>query len=358
MVQEAPRGSARTARPRRSGGGPRPAPFLLLLAVLLAAAALGVSLGPAALAPSEVLDVLGGRGSGAARRIVLEIRLPRTLLAILVGGALSLSGASFQALLRNPLAEPYILGVSGGAAVGAVTAVVLGWTALGSWTLPAAAVLGAVAAIVAVLRIGSAAGFGLDTRVLLLAGVVVGAFFNALILLLLNFAEAESFRSAVYWMMGSLSGARWGDAGLMALLLVPATAALLALARPLNLLAVGEETALYLGTDVERLKKLLYLLASALAAAAVAVSGAIGFVGLIVPHGLRLAWGSDHRFVLPASLLAGGAFLVLADAVARTAVRPMEIPVGVVTALVGVPLFVVLLVRGGAAGSAPEARAG
>lgn len=328
---------------------------LLLLAFLLAGALLlSVALGPADLPLEEVTAALSGGGEPTARSIVLQIRLPRAVMAALVGAALSLAGAVLQALLRNPLAEPYVLGVSGGAAVGAVAAVVFGWVALGPWVLPLAAFAGALLAIGLVLRVAAGSGLALDTRVLLLAGVVVGAFFNAVILLLLTLGDAETFRSAVFWMMGSLSGADWTSVGLLALYLMPSAALLLALARSLNLLAVGEETALYLGTRVEWVKRAVYLGASLMVAAAVAVSGAIGFVGLIVPHALRLAWGSDHRFLLPASLVAGAVFLALADTAARTVAAPSELPVGVVTALVGVPLFVVLLVRerrGGAAGA-------
>jgi len=315
----------------------------------LAAVALIASLafGAAELAPAAVLEVLGGGGDDVARTVVLELRLPRALLAALVGGALAMAGAVFQALLRNALAEPYILGVSGGAAVGAVAAIALGWAAAGAWALPAAAFAGATLAILLVFRIAAGAGPGrvLDTRVLLLAGVVVGAFFNAIILLLLTFADAETFRSAVFWMMGSLAGATWGSAAALALWLLPSAFALIALARPLNLLAIGEDTALFLGTRVGRVKLAAYAITSLLVAAAVATSGAIGFIGLIVPHALRLIWGSDHRFLLPGSLLAGATFLLLADTAARTVAAPAELPVGVVTALIGVPLFVVLLAR-------------
>ncbi len=316
-----------------------------LLALLLAAMVVAsVGLGAARLGAGEVLGALAGAGEATTRAIVLELRLPRAALAALVGGGLALSGAVFQALLRNPLAEPYILGVSGGAAVGAVGAAVLGLGAM-TWAMPVAAFLGALFAIALVFRIAMSVGRALDTRVLLLAGVVVGAFFNAVILLLLTMADVETFRSAVFWMMGSLAGSSWLSVGLLAAYLVPAAVLLLALARPLNLIALGEETALYLGTRVERVKRVAYVVASLLVGAAVAFTGVIGFVGLIVPHALRLVWGSEHRFLLPGSLLAGGSFLLLADTLARTVAAPVELPVGVVTALVGVPVFVVLLTR-------------
>ncbi len=319
---------------------------LLFLALAVGAALVAsIAFGAADLPLGDVVEALRGGGEETTRTIVVDLRLPRGVLALLVGGALALAGAVYQALLRNPLAEPFLLGVSGGAAIGAVTAVVLGWNLIASWSLPLAAFVGALFAIALVLYIASRAGRSLDTRVLLLTGVVIGTFFNAAILLMLSFAPAETFRSAVFWMMGSLAAADWPAVLVLAGYLVPAMIALLLMARPLNLLAMGEETALYLGTRVERVKLAAYVIASLLVAAAVAVSGVIGFVGLVIPHAIRLAWGSDHQLLLPASVLAGGGFLLLADAVARTAAAPTELPVGVITALIGVPLFVVLLVR-------------
>lgn len=326
-------------------------PVLRLAALAIAAGIsllLAIRMGAVPLSAIEILRAVGGDGDAVTLAIVNELRLPRSVQAALVGAALAASGATFQALLRNPLAEPYILGVSGGAAVGAVGAIVLGLTG-SAWALPLAAFAGALVAIALVLRIAASVDRALDTRVLLLAGVVVGAFFNALILLTLTFADTESFRSAIFWMMGSFSGATWRGSGVLALYLVPALAVLLALARSLNLMAIGEDTAAYLGTSIERTKLLAFGTASLLAASAVAVAGVIGFVGLIVPHVVRMLWGSDHRFLLPASALLGAAFLVLADALARTAAAPAELPVGVVTAFVGVPFFVWLLRRRGTA---------
>lgn len=316
----------------------------LLLLAAAAAALMSIATGAAALPVRDVIAVLGGGGDPLARTIVLELRLPRVVLALVAGGGLAMAGAVFQAVLRNPLAEPYVLGVAGGAAVGAVAAVTLGFAALPG-TVPLAALAGAGAAIVLVLRIAVRVGRALDTRVLLLAGVVVGAFFNALILLLLTLADIESFRSAIFWMMGSLAAANWTGVSLLAVYVLPAAALLLGLARALNLLAIGEDTARFLGARVDRVKLLAYLVASLLVAAAVATCGVIGFIGLIVPHAIRLLWGSDHRLLLPASLLGGGTFLLLADTAARTIAAPAELPVGVITALVGVPLFVMLLRR-------------
>lgn len=318
--------------------------LVLLAALVVAALLIGVRLGAVPLTVREIVDAVQGAGDPTTVTIVRELRLPRSIQAALVGGALAASGATFQALLRNPLAEPYVLGVSGGAAVGAVLAVVAGFLP-SALTVSAAAFVGAIAAIALVFRIAATAGRTLDTRVLLLAGVVAGAFFNAVILLALTFADAESFRSAVFWMMGSFSGATWAGDGVLALAVAAGLAVLFALSRPLNLLAVGEDTAAYLGTRVERTKLVALGTASLLTAVSVAAAGVIGFVGLVVPHVVRMLWGGDHRFLLPASVLMGAAGMVLVDALARTATAPTELPVGVVTAFVGVPFFVWLLRR-------------
>ena len=317
--------------------------ILLLLAVV--SVLLSVRFGSVSMSTADVVAALMGRGPESQQWIVFDYRLPRALLGILVGGGLALAGAVFQALLRNPLAEPYILGISGGSAFGAVLVLALGLTAASSWALPMAAFAGALVAIVLVFRVAVAADRRMDVRVLLLAGVVVGAFFTAGIAFILAVSEARTVRSAVLWMMGSLSGADWTSVGLGAVYTIPAALLILSLGRSLNLMAIGEETASYLGTDVERVKKIAFGVASLITAAGVAVAGVIGFVGLIIPHGIRLLTGSDHRLLLPLSFLAGGAFLTLADLVARTALSPAEIPIGVITAFVGVPLFLVLLRR-------------
>lgn len=317
----------------------------MLAAIAVLALMLSVSVGAASIPLPDVARALLGGGDATTRAIIVDLRLPRALLAVVAGGGLAVSGAVFQALLRNPLAEPYILGVSGGAAVGAVAVVVIGIASRAPWAVPIGAFLGAIAAIVLVFRIALRAGRGLDTRVMLLAGVVVGVFFNAVILVLLTVADVESFRSAVFWMMGSLGSASWGSAALLAAYLLPSVAVLVALSRPLDLLALGDETALHLGTRVERVKITAYVVASLAVASSVALCGVIAFVGLVVPHALRLVWGSGHRFLIAGSFLAGGAFLLAADTAARTIVPPAELPVGVITALVGVPIFVVLLAR-------------
>jgi iron complex transport system permease protein len=317
---------------------------LCLLALLV-----GVSVGGAELSPREVLrGLLGGAGE-TTRDIVWTLRLPRIALGFLVGGALAVAGASLQAIVRNPLADPYLLGLSGGAGLGAVTALAAGLDS--QWALPAAAFAGAVLAITVVYRLALVAGGALDARILLLAGVVVGAFAGALVSGMLALGDAVRVRSAMSWLMGFLGGVGWGGVLALAVYGMPALAVLMHEARSLDLLALGEEPALHLGADVGATKRRVYVAASLLTAAAVAAAGIIGFVGLVVPHLLRLLRGHEHRGLLPAAFMSGGAFLVLADAAARSAFAPVELPVGVVTAVVGVPVFAVLL-RRSASGSA------
>lgn len=305
---------------------------------LAAAGALGaaVVLGPAAIPFAEL----------GTSPIVRDLRLPRALLAFLVGGALATAGTGLQGLLRNPLADPFLLGLSGGAGLGAVLAIALGWG--GPWGLPVAAFAGAVGAMVLVYRLGLVGGGALDPRTMLLAGVAVGAFAAAVTTAIVSLAEASQLRNAFLWLWGGLSGASWQTLAVLAAYVPVPLAVLAAAARPLDLLALGEEPARYLGADVERVKRRVYLAASLLTAAAVAVSGVIGFVGLLVPHLARLVWGHRHRALLPAAFLGGGTLLTLADTLARTVVAPRELPVGIVTALVGVPVFALLLRRWGA----------
>lgn len=317
----------------------------ILLLALAASVVLGVRFGAVDLTTGQVLTALLGGGEDWQRQIVVELRLPRMLLGALVGGGLALAGATFQALLRNPLAEPYILGISGGASVGAVLVLALGLAGATSWALPLAALAGALLAIILVFRVATSSGRALDVRVLLLAGVVVAAFFSACTAFILSVSEARTVQGAVLWIMGSLAGANWASVAVAAAYTLPAMALLLTLARPLNLMAIGEETAHYLGADVERVKRMALALAALLTAAGVAVAGVIGFVGLVVPHAIRLLVGSDHRSLLPLSFLGGATFLVVSDVVAQVVLAPTQVPVGVITAFVGVPLFLVLLRR-------------
>ncbi|MBL0937981.1 MAG: iron ABC transporter permease [Gemmatimonadaceae bacterium] len=322
-----------------------PLRLLTLAAALFVAMLLALRLGAVSLTSMEVVQALFGNGVPMHEAILHELRLPRAFQAALVGSALAMSGTTYQALLRNPLAEPYVLGVSSGAAFGAVLSVVSGWSLRLVWALPVAAFVGAVVSMLLVFRIAYAVGQRLDTRVLLLAGVVVGAFLVACIWLVLTFADDESVRTAVFWMMGSHSGASWRSVIILLIAVVPATLVLLWQARSLNLLAIGELTAAYLGTNVEQAKWIAFATATFLTAIAVSVSGTIGFVGLVVPHALRLLWGGDNQMLMPASALAGATFLVAADTASRSVAGATELPIGVVTALVGVPCFVWLLRR-------------
>ncbi len=321
----------------------RSATWIGALLALIVGLVVGMLLGPADLGFEDWAAAVRGE-AGPATTIAWKIRLPRVITGALTGGMLAVSGVVFQALLRNPLAEPYLLGVSSGAALGAVCALALGLSASAYFVLPLAALAGAVVAISVVFTVAQV-DRRMDTRVLLLAGVVVSAFLSACVLLVLTFVRAETLRSVFFWTMGSLSGASWGMIRAMALYGLPGVALLFGLSRHLDALALGEETAAHLGTETETVKRLAFLLASLLAAAAVSVAGVIGFVGLVVPHAVRLMGVRDHRALTPISFLVGGSALVLADAAARTAAAPMEIPVGVVTAFLGVPLFLVLLRR-------------
>ncbi len=307
--------------------------WLGLVLALLASLCAAVVLGPAAV---PVRDLLGSA-------IFWDLRLPRALLGLLVGGSLGVAGASLQSLVRNPLADPFLLGLSGGAGLGAVVVIALHLG--GPWALPLAAFVGALVALGLVFRLGLIAGSVLDPRVLLLGGVAVGAFCGAVTTAVVSLAEASALRNAYLWLWGGLSGASWDSVTLVAAYVPIPLVVLYAAARPLDLLTLGEEPARHLGTDVAATRRRVYLAASLLTAAAVSVAGVIGFVGLIVPHLGRALFGGRHRVLLPASFLAGGILLVLADTLARTVVAPRELPVGIVTALVGVPLFVLLLRR-------------
>src|SRR5579884_2695609 len=325
-------------RARRGGtpppaGGGAPMKWLGLAAAAMAALALAVALGPTHVP----------LGALPTSDIVRTLRLPRAVLAFGVGGSLALAGAGLQALVRNPLADPYLLGLSGGAGLGAVLGIALHLAS--PWALPLAAFGGGLAAMALVYRLALLGGGALDPRVLILAGVAVGAFAAAVTTAVVSLSEPAELRNALLWLWGGLSGASW-DTVLVFCAYAPLPAAvLLAAARPLDLLALGEEPARHLGVEVEPWKRRVYFAASLLTAAAVAVSGVIGFVGLVVPHAMRALWGHRHRPLLPAAFLAGGTLLVLADTVARVAVAPRELPVGIVTALVGVPVFALLLRR-------------
>lgn len=283
--------------------------------------------------------------------IVESIRLPRVVMGLLVGAALAVSGAVMQGIFRNPLADPGLAGVSAGAGLGAAAMIVLG----GSLALPMAGVVG-FAALPAAAFLGGLTTtlilYALSTRLgrtsiatMLLAGIALGALSGAATGLLVYMADDKQLRDITFWSMGSLGGATWPRIATLAVVLAACFAVLPFLARGLNALALGEAAAWHMGISVERLKRSAIVIVAAMTGVSVAVSGGIGFVGIVVPHVLRLAIGPDHRFLLPASALLGGALLVLADAVARTAAAPAELPIGIVTALAGAPFFLWLLLR-------------
>ncbi|MEE8482258.1 MAG: iron ABC transporter permease [Acidiferrobacterales bacterium] len=312
---------------------------LLLLALAITCVFISLGIGSVDIELSKVwTDIMTGDDS-TAKQIVLELRLPRTLTAFAVGGLLALAGALLQVLLRNPLADPYILGVSGGAAVATLTAMLAGFS--GGW-LTGSAFVGSLVSIALVFGI-SRAGSG-DTRLkLLLTGVIIAAGWGALISLILSISPSRQLYSMLFWLMGDLSYAQMPTLGIVVLIAGLATAWWLA--RPLNLFSRGELFAASLGENPVRLRTIVYFLASLLTATAVTLAGSIGFVGLVIPHMLRLAGSNDHRWLLPQCVLLGGSFLVLADVLSRTVVAPQQLPVGVVTALIGVPLFLYLLLR-------------
>lgn len=272
--------------------------------------------------------------------ILFDLRLPRIILGAVTGAALSVAGAMLQALLRNPLAEPYVLGISSGAAVGALLALIaLPATALAQ---PLAAFGGALVTM-SLIYVISRTKAGLSTERLVLAGIIMASFLWSVIAALLAVVHDPSLRGITFWLHGDLSGGGYGLLVMVAIGVVAAIGLACLQARSLNLLMVGEEEAFMLGVHVERVKTVSYLLASFLTGLVVAVSGSVGYVGLIVPHLVRLGWGSDNRIVIPAAALVGAMFVVVSDTVARTAIAPRELPVGAVTALVGAPVFMYLL---------------
>ena len=312
------------------------------LVVLLVAIA-AIAYGAVPLDARAVVHAIGGRGDPVTVAIVRTLRLPRTVLALLVGAGLGMAGAALQGALRNALAEPYLLGVSGGAAVGAVAAVALGAT--GAFVLPLASFAGATLAIAVALLVARASGGRADPRVLLMAGVIVGAFANAAIMVLLSNAPPNAIRNALWWMMGSVGDAGWLTVGWLAVYVALGGALLLWFARDIDILALGEESAAALGVDAARSSRSIFLIAALLSAATVAAAGLVGFVGLVVPHLVRSLGVRRHRPLIAGAALVGAGLVVAADLVARLARPPAELPLGAVTALLGVPFFLLQLRR-------------
>ena len=331
---------------RRPEGGFRFGTVLaVLLAALAGALALSAATGPVAIPLGKYLDALLRGGVDTPSRVLLSLRLPRALLGALAGGALASSGVAFQALLRNPLADPYLLGVSGGAAVGALAASLF-LSMEASAALPFCAFLGAALSALSVFLLARRRG-GVSPERLILMGVVVGAFLNAVIMLMVALSPPGKIPGALYWLMGDLGMGTPRRVSVLLPYVAAGSLALFLLSRGLDLLLLGDGEAFHAGLEIERVKTATYLTASLLAGSVVAVSGLIGFVGLIVPHGARALVGSGHRRLLPAAFLMGAAFLVLSDVIARTASPSGELPVGAVTALAGAPFFLFLLRRNG-----------
>jgi iron complex transport system permease protein len=322
--------------------------LLLLAGALLLACVAGAAFGAVPISASDVVGAVGAAVRGAplttSQALVMDLRLPRVALAALVGACLAAAGVLYQALFRNALADPYILGVSSGAGLGAALAFAAGGT--GAFALaapPLAAFAGALATILLVAALATRRRV-METMSLLLAGVAVSYTLSAVTSFVLV-VRREQMSRIVFWMMGGLQGATWTQVGIVGAMLAAGLAVPLAFTRELNIMLLGDERAGELGVNVERVKRIILAAASLVVSAAVSVSGLIGFVGLMTPHAARLVLGPDHRLLLPASVLCGAVVMVLADLVARVVLAPVELPVGIVTALAGGPVFVWLLVR-------------
>ena len=340
----APSAAPPDARPTASNGRSRAFTAVAVLAIgALAAIALSLAVGSVDMGMADILRALFGAPADTNATIVRELRLPRALAAFAVGGLLAVAGALMQVLLRNPLADPYVLGISGGAAVGALVALFLGLAALVTPAAFAGALLSTML-VFGLARTGGAYAPWTATR-LLLTGVVIAAGWGALIALILTIAPDAQLRGMLFWLIGDLGAAPFAMPALVTLVLVLGGG--LAFARDLNVLSRGDDIASTLGVAVPGVTLALYGLAAFATAVAVTTAGSVGFVGLIVPHALRLCIGNDQRVLLPAAALGGGTLLVLADTLARTVVAPVQLPVGVITALIGVPAFLYLLGRSG-----------
>ncbi|MFA4880530.1 MAG: iron chelate uptake ABC transporter family permease subunit [Candidatus Doudnabacteria bacterium] len=328
-----------------AGNLPILVPFLVIILILVAIFSLSV--GPANISfketakigLSELPFVNFQKINPIDENIILHIRLPRVILAIITGMALAVAGVVLQALLRNPLADPYVIGVSSGAALGATLAIILGLISL----ISLAGFLGAVLAMFLVYSL-SRTGYRVPVKTLLLAGVIVSVFLSALVSLIASLM-GESMYQIILWLMGNLSEANITLTIIAGFLVLIGIITVSLFARDLNVISIGEEEAQHLGVEVETVKKILFIITSLITGAVVALTGLIGFVGLVIPHIMRLIVGPDHRVLIIASLLAGGIFLTLADLVARTIISPAEIPVGVITAILGGPFFLFLLRR-------------
>ena len=308
--------------------------YVVLLTALAVVCLFAVFAGPVHVRVGEML-----------KSSVMRLRVARILLGLVVGAGLSVAGVIFQALLRNPLAEPYVLGVSSGAGLGAALAITLGLGALGTWTLPGMAFAGALVTILLVYALARGAGGAVPVHTLLLSGVIVSAVLGSGLMFLVSVSSSKNIHNVVWWLLGNLQILDWGLLRAISVVIACGLVMTMLFARNLNVMTLGEQPAAHLGLNPERTKKLFFVVASLMTGAAVAACGLIGFVGLIVPHTVRMAIGPDHRRLVPACALVGAGFLVLADAFARTVFAPTEVPIGVVTAFLGGPFFLFLLRR-------------
>ncbi len=326
--------------------------ILILLVISVISIIVGVGLGPVQIAPTDVWQIIQSKLTGTevdiannTQNIVWSLRLPRVILGFIVGAGLALSGVAVQALTKNPLAEPYLLGVSSGASTGAVLMIMSGTLAsmLGRFALPIGAFIGAVIALISVYAIAKTRDGIVPIR-LILVGIAVSAMFSSLTRFLVFNARSDSaVRNATFWMMGSLAGSKWHYIWIPLGILIVSFITFMILSRAMNTMLLGETTAIILGINIKLARKIIVLLSALLAGSIVAVSGSIGFVGLIVPHIIRTLWGANHKYVIPASVLFGGIFVVFSDVAARLLAAPQELPIGIVTSMLGAPYFVYLV---------------
>ncbi len=330
----------------------RGAVFPLLGLILIVTIIIAGSIGAVSISLATILGSIWARmggftgshavGTGMKDFIIWQVRMPRVVLSMLVGASLAVAGVATQGLFKNPMADPYIVGVSFGGGLGATVALLYGAAlGFGEFLVPAAAFLGALGATFLVYNLARTGG-RVPVSTLILSGIAVGSFFSAIISLLMAM-HGEDLQSVVFWLMGGMAARSWRHVGMVIPFIAVGFALAMAFSRELNVMVMGDERAYQLGVDIERAKRILIVAVSLLAGAAVSVSGLIGFVGLIIPHVVRLVVGPDHRILLPCSALVGAIFLIFTDTLARTILAPAEIPVGIITALFGAPFFIFLL---------------
>lgn len=329
--------------------------YLTAAAILLFAMLMGISIGTVSVHPMTIIRVISaelfpfislGNTDAMHSNIIMNIRLPRVLLAGLVGASLAIAGAAFQGLLRNPLADPYTIGVSSGASLGAVLTLFLGLSIpfAGMFTLPLFSILFSFLTIFAVLLFARKIERSMKVETIILTGIIFSSFLGALISLMIALT-GEELRQIIGWLLGSVSMRGWAYIKIIIPFFVLGAILLLVNSKELNAMSFGEEKAQHIGVDVQKRKMMVLIAGSILTGAAVAVSGTIGFVGLVIPHLTRLLWGPDHRHLLPLSILMGAGFLIIADLVSRTIIAPTELPIGVITAIIGAPAFAIILIK-------------